>query len=1063
MEFGFQSKGICCSSCPSLCSVEVLGNGYNSTIRCGVGNEANGCFSSSLSGKNNTASSCYSSVINGLINTGFAPSSSVFSGNYNEVGNKIISIDPSNAIYADYSSECNFIFFSCEYDINLTNCCAFYIDQSFTINCSYLGTFSGYCVWINCSDFTSLDGQSGLLRVLKEPNSDVEKSSSSTISNGCLNQIPNSKKTIIENGFCNTIIDLNEQPSIYYAECLTISNGYGANIVATGDAIQCENVILNGWGSNISNYTRIGNSDTYLSTIINGTNYISSCRNYIENGILSCSNGFRNTTINGCETSVFKNSFFEPSGNTILNGCRNFITCSSFYTTLLNGRSISVKNRATILNGSGVDNNLLISSFDGQGNEAIFSNFQFCTTASFNISGGVNMGLYYPLINGNTPSYVSSGTLYSNVDGCCYVHTAFSGQVTGSEKKNDNSTNILGGYSHGASNIGTIATSGCYITCPTYFANTSAISGDFQVIGGGFGNLSCCCGNLLNTIFGGQSNSISRGVGVPLNSCLSTIIGGCQNNIARSVKSFIGGGIYNVLTNCENTGGNVILGGVGGNTQSGTWSLGNFRFVTSPATPIYKSNYNFLGSGFQNKVNGSFNIILGGCTNNIVCSTANDSTFNVIAGSNNIITCSSVNKTVMLGNNNCAVCQVENSSSLGNCSVLCHVKNSSILNAGRYAQFNSACNDIGFVNTYIGSGPATLSGSNLFRISNQNYTSTLPKQYISNSALMSGIGNCLQFSGTPASSPDVTPYNTIISNNVILNSCSSCILTESELQSCNSVILGGRKHSIVAYTPVASVQDCSSASGYTSAWFEKAENTAFIGGGDCNTMSYYNEFIITNSGDYCQTASYRWSNPVILGGKCQGGVISNNRGSFNEFLGGGAFNIGLNRRATVMFGGVLNSIDCATAWNVVSQNFTANLGPTSLINSGEYNFFGGGLCNFVTSSSNNNNVLSHYVSFGGLANCVKIFNNNGCSSDCIEYSSIFGGALNSLCNNTTTLGGKISNKHIIGFNLTFLADYTNDYTMINNLLINNIPTSSAGAIQCQLYVDSATCKLKIKL
>jgi len=130
--------------------------------------------------------------------------------------------------------------------------------------------------------------------------------------------------------------------------------------------------------------------------------------------------------------------------------------------------------------------------------------------------------------------------------------------------------------------------------------STSFIGGDsfgFISSGGGGG---CCCGcpSEIIVLGGGcnssvrcaSSNTASGAYSTALGQCNtssglhSSIVGGFKNT-AQSIAGFIGGGNCNFVCNstcgCLSYGA-VVVGGVGNNTNGGTWDLATCVFTVAP-------------------------------------------------------------------------------------------------------------------------------------------------------------------------------------------------------------------------------------------------------------------------------------------------------------------------------------------------------------------------------------------------------------------------------------------------------------------------------------------------
>ena len=158
----------------------------------------------------------------------------------------------------------------------------------------------------------------------------------------------------------------------------------------------------------------------------------------------------------------------------------------------------------------------------------------------------------------------------------------------------------------------------------------------YSFIGGGWQN--CICAP-LSTISGGYKNLIYDSIGFSVIqggccnqvlSCKGMIGGGAMNkayaysyigsgssHLAQGIAGFIGGGNCNNICNSTDgclAYGSVIGGGVGNNTQGGTWSMATCTFSGAP-TICNSGPFSFIGGGFQNWASCSYTTIGGGYKN----------------------------------------------------------------------------------------------------------------------------------------------------------------------------------------------------------------------------------------------------------------------------------------------------------------------------------------------------------------------------------------------------------------------------------------------------------------
>jgi hypothetical protein len=193
-----------------------------------------------------------------------------------------------------------------------------------------------------------------------------------------------------------------------------------------------------------------------------------------------------------------------------------------------------------------------------------------------------------------------------------------------------------------------------------------------------------------------------------------------------------------------------------------------------------------------------------------------------------------------------------------------------------------------------------------------------------------------------------------------------------------------------------------------------------IAGGAFNVINGYTSGA-TISGGYQNTLSGGYA---TIGGGFYNYIENTARG----FIGSGAGNKLVNGNGSFIGAGNNNNI-CTSGYSSITSG-----------NSNNINCSGNSI--IVGGTQNNICTLSSYVIIGGGR--LNSINTNS------QYSGIFGGRSNTITNFTDTF--------IVGSSI--IADRS-CATFVNNLSIKNIPTSDAGLPSGSVWLDSATCTLKL--
>ena len=652
--------------CPYLGeSVEVLGSGTCSTLRCGNNNISSGNCSASLGGNNNSTLSPNSTIVGGSTNTicfnNADTNSFIGSGSFNTINSSNSVIFGGTCINANFN-QCfsggglgtTIIGGQC-HNVSSVNSGLFsFIGGGFCNQA--LGNISsvnsgcnivilgGFCNYV-CNCGTSIGGGCCNCNT---------RSVSSIIGGFCNSILSGGNCNIIGGGVCNTIVGSFSSFGGGFANSIngSFSNIFGGcsnniqsdcSIIGGGkqNSICCNlNTLLGGCLNKIcldtNNFIGGGYSNTicgqansssgYLNTIIGCFSNISGNQNCINNVLYGSNNGCLSTITNSCNSTnnAYNSCISGNLQNDILGGTYNCIVGTKG-NTILNGCQNNILNANACCIDFGLILNGCLNCLDGGGDCVSYSCYSTILNGTNNYS---NSSLAF-IGNGSNNNIV-----YANTNTSSYC--GFSSALVGGVGNNTNS-----GYWDAST---------CNFTTSPQIQSIN----QFSFVGGGFQNSSVC--DCFNGVIGGCNNNnfqrysiigggFSNIISFTSTQKNSSIFSGSFNNIGGT-DSFIGGGFSNCIFDANN----LIFGGfcnvISANTQP-NFFINTFSFIGGGSNNCICGNNgcSVIFGGCANQIFGTFNNILGGCSNSIGTITYNNYQHsNILGGYQNQIcgNCSSI-------------------------------------------------------------------------------------------------------------------------------------------------------------------------------------------------------------------------------------------------------------------------------------------------------------------------------------------------------------------------------------------------------------------------------------